>query len=92
MGQNSALCGLSQIKRSAKKNNNYIIYIEESLSFSDCVSPTEILAGLCLSCWLNQVNKTVVKRRVPRISKTWYSGYDKKSIIMHPNKHFVIIW
>lgn len=41
MGQNSALCGLSQIKRSAKKKNNYIIYIEESLSFSDCVSPTD---------------------------------------------------
>lgn len=41
MGQNSALCGLSQIKRSAKKKKNYIIYIEESLSFSDCVSPTD---------------------------------------------------
>lgn len=43
MGQNSALCGLSQINWSAKKKTNLknIIYIEASLSFSDCVSLTD---------------------------------------------------
>lgn len=42
MGQNSALCGLSQIKWSAKKKPNpNDIYIKESLSFSDCVSLTD---------------------------------------------------
>lgn len=42
MGQNSALCGLSQIKWSAKLHPpGNVIYFEESLSFSDCMSPTD---------------------------------------------------
>jgi len=36
MAQNTALCGWSQIKWSAKKKN-FIIYTEESLDCSDCV-------------------------------------------------------